>query len=350
MTDRSAAPSDPSPALPPTLPVEALDDIPALMPTRLDLGTGEDAPAPTAISWTGWKRILGRIWKALFTDELWTNCGCVGFFGFLSLFPILAVFVLIYGLAFDPSQIDGQIATLRPLMPAEVFDLLADRLRALTANPDSGLTTGLLISTGIALWSGSRGVNALLTLLNMAYHETAARGFLARAGVAVGMTFGGLVGLVVTLFTVAAVPVVLGRLPIGEAAERIALIGRWPILAAFVFAGLLLLYRYGPNRRPAKKRWLMPGAILSTVLWIALSLAFSVYVELTDLYGSTFGTLAVAAVLMLWIYYSALVIGLGAVLNAEIEVQTRLDSTRGPDRPRGERGAVAADRLPRPTG
>ena len=337
-----------APPRPPSQPVEALDDVPALMPTRHDHGTGHDADAPTEIPRQGWRRIAGRVWQALLSDELWTNCGCVGFFGFLSLFPILAVFVLIYGLAFDPGQIEGQIGALRPLVPAEVYDLLAERLETLTSNPASGLTLGLLLSTAVALWSGSRGVNAMLTLLNTAYHETTPRGFVMRALFAVGMTAGALVGLVVTLLTVAAVPVLLGRLPIGADTERLALVGRWPILAAFVFGGILLLYRYGPNRRPAKLRWLVPGAALATTLWIALSVAFSVYVEMTDLYGSTFGTLAVAAVLMLWIYYSGLVIGLGAVVNAEIEVQTRADSTRGPDRPRGRRGAVVADRLPRP--
>ena len=328
--------------------VEALDDVPELMPTRYDHGTGHDAAAPTAIPTAGWRRIAGRVWTALLSDELWTNCGCVGFFGFLSLFPILAVFVLVYGLAFDPSQIDGQIEVLRPLLPAEVYELLADRLRTLTANTDGSLTLGLVLSTGVALWSGSRGVNALLILLNLAYHETTPRSFLGRAAMAVGMTAGALIGLVVALFTVAALPLFLSRLPLGAEMERLALWARWPVLATFVFGGILMLYRYGPNRRPAKLRWLMPGAALATLLWIALSFAFSAYVELTDLYGSTFGTLAVAAVLMLWIYYSGLVIGLGAVLNAEVEVQTRLDSTRGPDRPRGQRGAVVADRLPRP--
>jgi membrane protein len=87
---------------------------------------------------------------------------------------------------------------------------------------------------------------------------------------------------------------------------------------------------------------------MATVLWMILSFGFSYYVETFDIYGATFGTLSVAAVMMLWIYYSALVIGLGAVVNAETELQTRCDSTIGPERPLGERGAVVADTLPPP--
>ncbi|MBM2577275.1 YihY/virulence factor BrkB family protein [Jannaschia sp. Os4] len=328
----------------------ALDDVPPLLPTADDPGTGHEADDPTGIPPAGWRRILHRVWLALTGGQMWTYCGCVGFFGFLSLFPVLAITVLVYGLLFDGAQIDAQLVALQGLMPAGVFELLGERLETLAANSASGLTLGLAVSTGVAFWTGSRGLNAVIDLLNLAYHEHVPRGFLRRLALAIGMTAGALVGLAVTLLAVAALPVIVERMGLGLGAERATLWGRWPALALFVFGGLALLYRHGPNRRPAKWRWLWPGALLATVLWLALSVAFSAYVEMTEFYGSTFGALATAAVLMLWIYYSALAVGLGAVVNAEIEVQTRRDSTRGRDRPRGARGATVADRLPRPAG
>jgi membrane protein len=232
-------------------------------------------------------------------------------------------------------------------MPEGVFDLLAERLATLTANSTQNLTLGLAVSTAIAMWTGSRGVNAVIDLLNLSYHEAVPRSFFRRFAAALGMTIGALIGLIVILLTVAALPLVLQNLPIDAEVERLTLWARWPILGAFIFAGILLLYRFGPNRRPAKWRWLIPGALTTTLLWIALSAAFSAYVERSDFYGATFGTVSVAAVLMLWIYYSALVVGIGAIINAEIEVQTRKDSTRGRSRERGQRGAIVADRLPR---
>ncbi|UWQ20645.1 YihY/virulence factor BrkB family protein [Jannaschia sp. W003] len=328
------------------------DDVPALSeetaPTAEDPGTGHDASTPAAIPATGWREIAGRVWIDIVDGKLWTNCGCVGFFGFLSIFPVLAIFVLLYGLLFDAAEIDSQLGALEPIMPGGVYELLVNRLAALARNDAQSLTVGLLFSLAVAMWTGTRGTNAVIDLLNLTYHEEEPRSFLRRFGLAVGMTMFSMIGLTVVLLTVAALPLVLSELPIGSGTERLTLWLRWPILAVFVFAGLALLYRRAPNRRPAKWRWLMPGALLSTLLWIGLSVAFSAYVEWSDFYGATFGTLSVAAVLMLWIYYSALAIAVGGIVNAEIELQTRRDSTRGRDRPRGLRGAVVADRLPPP--
>ncbi|WP_308917604.1 YihY/virulence factor BrkB family protein [Jannaschia sp. LMIT008] len=312
------------------------------------LEAGHDAPSPDAIPIAGWKRIGKRVIQALMSDKLWTNCACVGFFGFLSVFPILAIFVLLYGLAFDLDAVNAQIAVLEPLVPEMVFGLLADRLTSLATNSNSDLTLGLLISTGVALWTGSRGTNAMIDLLNLAYHEEASRSFVRRLMTAIALTIGGLIGLIVVLLTVAAIPIVVGNIPFDRTAELIALYARWPVLATLIFAGLTLLYRFAPNRRDARWRWLMPGAITGSVLWMALSVAFSIYVERFNDYGAMFGTLSVAVVMMLWVYYSALVIAIGAILNAEIELQTRRDSTVGPPKPRGQRGAVVADALPPP--
>ena len=81
-------------------------------------------------------------------------------------------------------------------------------------------------------------------------------------------------------------------------------------------------------------------------LWLALSWLFSIYVERVVDYSSTFGALSAGVVLMLWIYYSAFVIAVGAVFNAEIEYQTAVDTTIGRPMPRGRRGAVVADEGP----
>ncbi|MEM7490089.1 MAG: YihY/virulence factor BrkB family protein [Pseudomonadota bacterium] len=320
---------------------------PGAEPVRRDEGTAEDAGAPTRLTWSGWWAVLTRVRTAVTEGALWIHCGCVGFFGFLSLFPILGLFVLLYGLLFDPADIEGQVETLRALVPVAVFDLLVARLAELTANTTRDLTFGVVLTVAIGMWTGSRGVNAIVDLLNLAYHEPMPRSFLRRAVFTFATTFAATLAVAIVLITVAALPVLIGRLGVGSGTETLALWGRWPVLAAFIFAGLVLLFRHGPHRRAAKVRWVAPGAAVSTILWIALSFAFSAYVERSNFYGATFGTVSVAAVLMFWIYYSALALAIGAILNAELELQTRADSTRGRDRPRGERRAVVADRLPK---
>lgn len=98
--------------------------------------------------------------------------------------------------------------------------------------------------------------------------------------------------------------------------------GRWPVLMGVVFASLLALYRFAPDRTARTSRTLVPGAALAASCWLVLSLGFSWYVANFSHYGATFGTLSAAVALMLWIYYSAFAMAVGAALNREIEARS----------------------------
>ncbi len=116
-------------------------------------------------------------------------------------------------------------------------------------------------------------------------------------------------------------------------------------VAAFILGttGFALLMRYGPDRRPAKWRWLTPGAVIATLLWMLTSFGFSLYVAYVSNYSATYGSLSAVVVFLMWLYLSAYGALLGALINAELERQTAADSTEGPDRALGDRGAVVAD-------
>ena len=109
--------------------------------------------------------------------------------------------------------------------------------------------------------------------------------------------------------------------------------------------GLAGIYRYAPDRDKPQWRWVSPGAIAATSLWIIGSIAFTIYIANFNSYDKTYGSLGGVIILLTWLYLSALVVLLGAVINAQSEMQTREDSTDGPPVPMGERGARAADTL-----
>jgi membrane protein len=112
--------------------------------------------------------------------------------------------------------------------------------------------------------------------------------------------------------------------------------------------GLGLIYRYGPNRRAAKVPWVSPGAVLAVLVWALGSWAFSLYLANFGRYNEVYGSIGAVVALLMWFYLSALVTLLGAALNAELELRTLPDTTVGPDRPMGERGAYVADTYLRP--
>ncbi|MCB1468801.1 MAG: YihY/virulence factor BrkB family protein, partial [Rhizobiaceae bacterium] len=240
-----------------------------------------------------------------------------------SVFPIMAVFVLIYGLAFSASEMEAQVAALRPFVPDMVFSLLDARLKELASNPVSHLTIGLIFTTLVALYMGSRGMRYMIFLLNIAYHEQQSRNVLRRVFLSIALTLGALIVLILSLALLAVLPVLAGHLPFPKVTEDMALWGRWPLLMVIIFGSFLALYQIAPHRISPDLRAQVPGAALATVLWLGLSVGFSYYVANFSHYGATFGALSAGVVLMLWIYYSAFIIALGAALNFEIDDGTR---------------------------
>lgn len=204
----------------------------------------------------------------------------------------------------------------------------------------------ITVFLGFHFYSASRGVANLIAGLNVAYEEDEARGFFQLLALTLALTLVLLVTMSVSLAVVAIIPAVLSIFGDWRALATVAEIARWPILLIVGASVFTLLYRYGPSRRPARWRWLAPGGMLACVLWIAGTVAFGWYVQTLGTYAETFGALAGVIVLLLWLWLSAFCVLMGAVVDAELEHQTTLDSTVGPDQPMGQRGAVKADTCP----
>jgi membrane protein len=208
------------------------------------------------------------------------------------------------------------------------------------------LGLGLAGAVLLSFWGATRGTRALIVALNIAYDEREKRGFVALNALAFGLTLFLVLVLGVAVIVTLAVPIALNLLSLGALPESLAHWLRWPLLAFVGLVALAILYRYGPSRRGAAWRWLPVGSLLAGLLWLATSVLFSLYVEHFGTYNATYGSLGAVIILLLWLYLSAAAIIVGALINAEAERQTCRDSTHGAPRPRGERGAVVADRLP----
>ncbi|TXD98164.1 YihY/virulence factor BrkB family protein [Psychrobacter frigidicola] len=275
-----------------------------------------------------WQQLVLSTWRETNTSNVWTHCASVGFFGFLSIFPVMAVFVLIYGLAYSPAEMAAQISFLRPFVPVTVYEILDARLSDLISNTTTRLTFSLVVSTSLALYAGSKGIKYLIILINLAFHITQERNFIQGTIRALVLTFAALVVFIIALSSIAAIPLVAGYFPFPQIVKTIALWSRWPILAIIIFVSFLGLYRFAPNRKMVRLKALIPGAALATVLWILLSGLFSLYVQNFNNYSAEFGALSAAVVIMLWLYYSAFIVALGAVFNSEIAESNKFQAIR----------------------
>jgi membrane protein len=309
---------------------------------------GIGAEKPTQIPLRGWKQVVKRAWAENKADNMPIIAGGVAFFGFLAVFPALIATISIYGLVASPQQVTEQIESFSAQLPDSARDLLSTQLTSITSNSGGALTVGLVVSILAALWSASGGVGNLMTAVNLAYDEVETRGFIKRKLIALGLTLGAIVFVLLTLALVAVLPAVLDALPLGVVGTVLAQVVRWVLLLVVMAGSLAVLYRIAPDRDAPRLRWVSLGSIVVTVLWAVVSLLFSFYVNNFGSYDKTYGAIAGVIVLMLWLYLTCYLILLGAEINSEAEHQTAEDTTQGPPQPMGQRDATMADSLPDP--
>jgi membrane protein len=307
---------------------------------------GRDAKSPLAIPGRGWWRIGRRVLRRFMQENLGLVAAGVGFYSLLGLFPAIAALVTTYDLAFDPAQIQTQFDALRGLLPAQVYELISAQLVSAADTGKQALGFGLAGAVLLAVWGATRGTRALIIALNIAYDEREERGFFALNLLAFALTFFLVLVVAAAIIATVAIPIIINLVSLGTVPEVLAAWLRWPLLALVGLLALAVLYRYGPSRRAARWRWLPVGSLVAGVLWLAASGLFSFYVSNFGSYNATYGSLGAVIVLLLWLYLSAAAVIIGAGINAETERQTARDSTVGEVRPRGQRGAEVADRLP----
>ena len=305
---------------------------------------GAEAERPQDIPRRGWLQILKRSWAQTTEDQIPLIGAGVAFFGFLALFPSLIALVLAYGLFADPSTIATQINSLGSALPTEVKDLIVTQLTE-QSQRTGALSVTVIISLLLALWSASGGVANLVLAINTAYDETDDRPIVKKRLLALALTLGAIVFMIVLVTLIAVLPIVFSIFDGGPLRWLVQVV-RWVLIAVLIMIALAVLYRVAPDRDAPKMRWASPGAIVATLLWLIVSLGFSLYVTLFASYAKTYGALAGIVVLLMWLWLTSYALLFGAEINAEAEQQTIKDSTVGPAKPLGQRGAVAADSRP----
>jgi membrane protein len=306
---------------------------------------GRHAERPTQVPARGWKDVLVRVKVESKKDNITLLGGGVAFFGLLALVPGLIALVSVYGLVADPTDVEQQVEDVLGAAPTEVRDMVAQQLRSITEDAGSALTLTLVISVLVALWSASSGVANLIAGINAAYDEEETRGFVKVRGLSLAFTVGAILFLVGSFIMIAVLPSVLADTGLGGVGRTLVGAVKWVVLLVAMLFALTVLYRFGPDRDRAEWKWVRPGAIVATVLWLTGSALFAVYTANFGQYNETYGSLAAVVVVMLWLWISALAVLIGAELNAELERQTVRDTTVGRDQPMGARRAVAADTL-----
>lgn len=205
--------------------------------------------------------------------------------------------------------------------------------------PPGSQVDGALLTS---LWSANQGTKALFDAMNVVYDETEKRGFLLHTAVTLGFTLGGILFVLLAMAAVVAVPIVLKTIGLGGTAEFLLRFLRWPVLLFALAALLACVYRFGPSRERARWHWVTWGGGIAALAWVVGSAGFSYYVSNFGSFNKTYGSMGAVVGFMTLIRLSAIIVLIGAEVNAELEHQTARDTATGAERSSGSCGATRA--------
>lgn len=288
------------------------------------------ATGPTDVSASGWWTILKRTWTEAGEDNLGLLASGIAFNAFLAFVPLLTAVVLGYGLIAAPEQVARHIAALADIMPQDAAELIGGQLRNMVETAGTTTGFGLLITLAVAVYGAMRGASGIITALNLVFDVDESRSFLGQTGMALAITFGLVLVFFVASLGISVLGLLEGLLPdLGWVVHMALQIGFWLGAAVFVSLVIALIYRYAPNRPETGWRWLTPGSVLATIVWLAATFAFAFYVRNFGSYNATYGALGAVIIFLTWLYLSAYILLLGAELNQVLERRVGSDKALG---------------------
>jgi len=302
-----------------------------------------DARKPKELNLKDWWRISKRIIKQIKTDHIIIVAPGVAFFLFLAVFPAILALVSLYGLIFDPEQVQDQLSQLTVLLPADAGELIIGALSKISGQPDPQLEWEVIITLLISLWTANLGTKALFRGINITYEEKSNRNFFQLNGLSLLFTISGILVGIISLAFIVGFPVLIRHLDVPPFINNLITFGRWVFLGILIIIFIAMIYKFAPERRNARFRWVTWGSAIATLLWLGASWAFSFYVDNFGNFDKKYGAVASVVILMLWFLITGFLILLGAEINSEMEYQTKKDTTIGKNRPLGERDAFHAD-------
>jgi membrane protein len=206
------------------------------------------------------------------------------------------------------------------MMPADAAQIIGDQLLSVSQTAAGKKGLGLLIALLLSIYGAMRGASAIITALNIVYNVEENRSFIKTTVIAVALTVGALLALLLAIIGISLLGAIEDLLPFSSPTVHLVLkIVFWIVAAGAIAFLIALIYRYAPNRTKPKWQWLSPGSITATLLWVAATLGFGFYVTNFGSYNATYGSLGAVVVFLTWLYLTAYILLMGGELNAELE-------------------------------
>lgn len=292
--------------------------------------TGTVPTGPQRLRAGEWASVLKRSLKEFLADDAMGLAQQIAYSSLLAFFPGVIFLVGLFGLIGIYDQLREFLAVIAPKGVLDAISTAED-----SAEGNSGASAlALMLGAFGALWAASGAMGSIIKAMNKAYERIESRPFwkvrltaiflvvvtgIVTAGLFIMIVFGGPLG-----------EAVADKARLGGAFELIWAIVRWPLAFVAILLFFALVYYIAPDASQRSWKWVSPGSIVGAVLWLALSALFALYTSFAGSYDKTYGSLAGAIVLLLWLNYSAFALLYGAELNSELDRQADIHAAGGP--------------------
>ncbi len=261
--------------------------------------------------------------KEVGEDHVSAFAGNVTYKALFAIFPFFTLLLSLLGLFNATELVNTMIQSAQGALPGTAVTFLKSQILPLTQNQaSSAFTFGAIISIALALWGVSGAFRSIMEAMNVMYEVDEDRPAWKMYGISIFISLAVIV-LMLTAFGIVIFGGSVGgglaaAIGLGQIFQTIWSIVQWPIVACIVLFTFAIIYYFAPA---AKQRfaWISPGAVLAFAFWLLFSLLFSFYVGNFGSYSATYGSLAGVIILMLYVYYSSLIMLIGAEMNQVIE-------------------------------
>jgi membrane protein len=275
------------------------------------------------LSFRDWRAIVVRAVKEFLEDNGTMLASALAYSTFFAIPAVLLLAVGLFTLVAGPQTISTLMAHFSHVMPAQATSLLGGSLHRLDQRPSTGLVM-VIVGFVLALWATTGAMTTYMTALNLAYERKDGRSFVKKRLVAVE-----LVAVIGFAFLLVAVLLIFGPPleqlvaahagPVSGAVGWIWWVATWPILVVGLLAAFATLLYLGPDVAHPRWRFITPGSVFATVVWVAVSGGFALYTSSFGSYNKTWGSLAAVIIMLTWLWLAGIALLLGAEINAEAE-------------------------------
>lgn len=273
------------------------------------------------------REILVQAAKRFLADNGTMLASALAYSAFFAIPSVLLVVVGLFALIASPDTITSLMEHFRQVMPVQATELLGSSLKRLDAHPAQSVVLSV-VGFVLALWATTSAMSSFMTAINFMYERKDSRSFLRKRLVALK-----LVAIAGVAFLLVAVLLMFGPQVeklisshadgAGPAIDWLWWIVQWPILVGGLIVAFASILDLAPDVDRGRHRLITPGAIATTVLWLAASALFAVYTAMFGSYNKTWGALSAVIVMLTWLWLAGVALLFGAEVDAQTEAPDR---------------------------